>query len=286
MDVKVCTKCGLEKSVDAFYRKLNQCKACNKAVNLLWRAATKEVRAEKKRAAVKADPEKAAADQKRWRAMRSTAPFKTCKRCGVEKPQEDFHLGANPCKACASEIARERYAKDPSAKLIASKRWHAEHPEVGRESVRLWMRKQRLLHPEDMRAKKTKWRKENPDKERASKHRRRAVLASVENTLTDDDVKELLRQAAGHCHYCRKRRKLTLDHVVPVVKLGANAKHNCVMACLSCNSGKCDADVRVFLARMKKVWIAEGNTEALAMMDGTAKSPCMNVHCSHLKRAA
>ncbi len=45
----------------------------------------------------------------------------------------------------------------------------------------------------------------------------------------------------GQCHYCRKRlhpSKLTMDHVVPVVRGGRTTRHNVVPCCKDCNSKK------------------------------------------------
>ncbi len=45
----------------------------------------------------------------------------------------------------------------------------------------------------------------------------------------------------GQCHYCGARahpRKLTMDHVVPVVRGGRSTRSNVVPCCKDCNSRK------------------------------------------------
>ncbi len=50
------------------------------------------------------------------------------------------------------------------------------------------------------------------------------------------------------CAYCfRKPKRLTLDHVVPLIRGGSNAIENCVPACATCNSSKGAKDLRVWL---------------------------------------
>lgn len=45
----------------------------------------------------------------------------------------------------------------------------------------------------------------------------------------------------GQCYYCGCQvgaEKLTLDHIVPLVRGGKTSKSNCVPACKECNSRK------------------------------------------------
>lgn len=47
--------------------------------------------------------------------------------------------------------------------------------------------------------------------------------------------------AAGICHYCGRQvgaRRLTMDHVVPLVRGGRSTRGNVVPACKECNSKK------------------------------------------------
>lgn len=49
------------------------------------------------------------------------------------------------------------------------------------------------------------------------------------------------RLALGRCHYCGRdvgARRLTLDHVVPVIRGGRSVRGNVVPACKDCNSAK------------------------------------------------
>ena len=49
------------------------------------------------------------------------------------------------------------------------------------------------------------------------------------------------RIAVGRCHYCEREvgaRRLTLDHVVPLIRGGRSVRANVVPACKDCNSAK------------------------------------------------
>ena len=49
------------------------------------------------------------------------------------------------------------------------------------------------------------------------------------------------RIADGRCHYCGREvgaRRLTLDHVVPLIRGGKSVRANVVPACKACNSAK------------------------------------------------
>jgi len=64
--------------------------------------------------------------------------------------------------------------------------------------------------------------------------------------LADDErLKMILPQA---CCYCGSREHLSVDHLVPTKRGGANTGENLVWACRSCNSSKCARDALEWLA--------------------------------------
>ncbi len=64
--------------------------------------------------------------------------------------------------------------------------------------------------------------------------------------LADDErLKMVLPQA---CCYCGSRVYLSVDHLIPTKRGGANIGDNLVWACRSCNSSKCARDALEWLA--------------------------------------
>jgi hypothetical protein len=65
--------------------------------------------------------------------------------------------------------------------------------------------------------------------------------------LADDErLKMILPQA---CCYCGSQEHLSVDHLIPTKRGGANSGDNFVWACRSCNSSKCAQDALEWLAQ-------------------------------------
>jgi hypothetical protein len=127
--VKECTKCGEDKFLGEFYRKLNQCKKCNYDIKM---AHTKK----KHEDAIKKNVSKTCDICKKEKsinnfpidrlickdcknaksreqvkknyndAIKKNEP-KTCKECKKEKPVTEFSIGHNECKDCINTKQRE-----------------------------------------------------------------------------------------------------------------------------------------------------------------------------------
>lgn len=71
-------------------------------------------------------------------------------------------------------------------------------------------------------------------------HARRARL---QGSFTEKDVRDSFAFFNDSCAYCGATGKLTVDHIIPVSRFGANKRYNIVPACTRCNSSKCDHDI-------------------------------------------
>lgn len=78
---------------------------------------------------------------------------------------------------------------------------------------------------------------------RAYARRKDAIVP--DRPFTAEDWLEIVEQHKHRCHYCGKRRVLTIDHVIPLSKGGLHVKENIVPACQSCNSQKKDRLIRL-----------------------------------------
>lgn len=80
---------------------------------------------------------------------------------------------------------------------------------------------------------------ENPEKHQANQHRRRARMAGCEGTYTAQEWTDLCAHYGNRCLRCgRDDVKLTVDHVVPIIKGGSNSIGNLQPLCKACNSSK------------------------------------------------
>ena len=85
------------------------------------------------------------------------------------------------------------------------------------------------------------WRKRNPDKwheqSRRSRSKRRAILRNVESSSYN--FKHICNQYGNKCLCCgRADVKLTVDHVIPLSRGGADSVKNIQPLCHVCNAKK------------------------------------------------
>jgi 5-methylcytosine-specific restriction endonuclease McrA len=120
----------------------------------------------------------------------------------------------------------------------SNKAYREKHRERLLQSNKEW----RAANPERVRASVKRWQAENPEKVRAAnvaaKSRRRARQNAAEGRFTAADVRALETRQKGKCACCRQKRKLAVDHIVPLAKGGTNWPNNLQLLCKSCNSSK------------------------------------------------
>lgn len=144
------------------------------------------------------------------------------------------------------EYRRKRIAQNPDWARERLKEWRKKNPEKVSAALKRYAKK----NPEKISTLKRAWAKENPEASRIKCARRRAAQkASPENSFTRSDWSDLLMAFGNACFYCGVSGRLTIDHVQPLSKGGAHARHNIVPACKSCNSKKSAMDVQEFMSR-------------------------------------
>lgn len=152
---------------------------------------------------------------RRWVARGNTSPriLNThCQRCG--KVFERLRAGKKYCSVTCKKMAgnlrngpsnAERYQRERDKRLAYAIDYARSHPEVGQ----------------------------------ATKRRRRAAVQS--NGLyrfNGKDWKRCMDRFGGKCFYCGEKKRLSMDHVVPVSRGGSHGAGNIVPACVSCNASK------------------------------------------------
>jgi 5-methylcytosine-specific restriction endonuclease McrA len=94
------------------------------------------------------------------------------------------------------------------------------------------------------------WAKKNPISIWEYSNARRAKkLNNGGRGVTKKDFERMLISQEGKCAHCKLETKMTLDHIVPLVKGGMHDPDNCQLLCKSCNSSKHTSSMEEFSKR-------------------------------------
>jgi 5-methylcytosine-specific restriction endonuclease McrA len=159
------------------------------------------------------------------------------------------------------QYQRDYYAEHKEWIQERSKRWWDNNPNKAAEYCKVWrqnhpdrslldteksverMRKRREDDPEGTRKYQNDWAHENSDKIVKYAFERRSKIANA-GSFTAEEWENLLEQCGNKCVCCGKKKKLTVDHIVPVIKGGTNLISNIQPLCKSCNSSKHTKTIR------------------------------------------
>ena len=191
---------------------------------------------------------------------------KTCNKCHTEKSVDLFYRDRgtymSACKECKRlqgkqyyidnketvKVKRAAYQKAHQAEQYEHlKKWRKNNPEKAREAGR----RQYANNVEHRRAIKNAWRMENPEAtktyleryrvqhlpkmaEKAHKYRAR----KRSNGVYQVSEKELIKLYSSPCIACGTTERVTVDHIIPIVRGGRHSIGNLQPLCLTCNSSK------------------------------------------------
>jgi 5-methylcytosine-specific restriction endonuclease McrA len=82
---------------------------------------------------------------------------------------------------------------------------------------------------------------------RAIRSARRARQKAADGRFTAADIRALETRQKGKCACCGKKRKLAVDHIVPLAKGGTNWPNNLQLLCTPCNASKSAKDPITFM---------------------------------------
>jgi 5-methylcytosine-specific restriction endonuclease McrA len=175
--------------------------------------------------------------------------MKTCTKCGSSGPfYRDSRIKSgltSYCQKCINEANRQRYYRRRTDYMAKVMEWQRANP----EKVRQYKQKSSIGHedrgriwywanPEKSRERSRQWAKDNPEQHLAHCHARRARQLKAGGSYTAQEWRELCRQHDNRCVMCGEQKKLTADHIVPIVKGGSSNIDNIQPLCKSCNSKK------------------------------------------------
>lgn len=177
-------------------------------------------------------------------------PLKTCTQCGESKPLVDFHKNSaakdgrhTKCKVCKRAIDakwrsrsgehRKGYRhRTKQQRSEYMKQWYAVNPDYRRQYY--------LENKEANYERRYRWIDLNPEKNRAVKARRRALLQQASDLHAAADYMTILR--CDPCVYCGEPCQ-DVDHIVPLSRGGSLEWDNLAATCGSCNRSKLTKDV-------------------------------------------
>ncbi len=151
------------------------------------------------------------------------------------------------------KVYSDKYRSNHAAEVSARERkYRLENPDKIRETqiryhqankpkLAARMRAYRRRKPEIVNAPIKRWLAKNPEKAKEYQQRRRSRKVNAPGNFTGADWLALVAKSP-HCHWCKRLwtndRRPTHDHVIPLVRNGANSLENSVCACRECNSRK------------------------------------------------
>ena len=175
---------------------------------------------------------------------------KTCSRCQLTKPVEEFnrtrsrypsHQYCRYCRACQREAYKEWAINNHAYKLRQVAKWQVDH----REEIAEYDRKQYLN------GKKERTRqivRANKERYNTYDRKHRALKANSPGSHSAKDVESILIKQAGRCNACNcPMHHYHVDHIIPLVRGGSNGPENLQLLCAFCNVSKASRDWDDFL---------------------------------------
>lgn len=224
-DLKTCIKCGPKPTSD-FHKDSSRsdglypvCKACRRPLTTASYIKNHASVRSKQKAAYHANPEKHRAASKAYHdQQRGKDPL------ALKTYHGSYYLSHK-------EQWKGYIANQDHEKGLANKRAYREaNPEKVRECVRDWFRR-------------------HPHAPRLAANKRRASWARVEDTLTPEQLEEILEYFDHRCGYCLvdlrtlPSKLRTFDHIIAIKRGGSNTQDNVIPCCKSCNSRKKDRPI-------------------------------------------
>lgn len=182
-----------------------------------------------------------------------------CTKCKLEKLLSEFNNDKKGkygkrslCKKCESQKRKKYYQKYAEERKAYRKQYYQENKETeNRQSE-----KYRKSHLEKFREYDKKYRNKPAKKkmaqerkrkwyhtprgrqlEKARKYRRRLQIKATQQPY---DFEKICDKYGNICLRCKKKRKLTVDHVIPLSKGGHDTEQNVQPLCKHCNCIKRD----------------------------------------------
>ena len=162
-----------------------------------------------------------------------------CRMCAKAK-LDQWRL-KNPEKIAAAHARRRESGRSAMQRAA----YRLRHPEKIAEEVRKRQEKRRRprrirMSVEDRRDSKRKWKRENPESVKVSRHRNRSKRANAKGRHTKMELADLYVLQKGSCAICGccLSSGYEVDHINPIALGGSNDIKNIQLLCRACNRAK------------------------------------------------
>ncbi len=230
MNKKICEQCGKEFEPNKFHPKQKFC--CKKCQEKKWNEEHPE----------------------ETKAYSKTPKRKAYKKVYDKKYNEEHKEEIKEYNKKYNEEHKEekqaydkkRYEDNPEKEKKFSNKYYSEHKDnlEFKEKKNVKSKKYYKEHPEERKEYSKKYYKEHPEQGKIYDHRRRTRKKGNGGSYTLKEIKKLRKESKGICKGYNKEShfvgedKLTIDHIIPVIKGGTNNIENIQLLCKSCNSSK------------------------------------------------
>jgi 5-methylcytosine-specific restriction endonuclease McrA len=175
--------------------------------------------------------------------------YKACSRCKQVLPYGAFNKDNSAisglqsrCRECEREVRRDYYLRNKDKEVARVSNWHKTTEKGKANRLKHGNRsgkprkaaKPKVYIPVAEQDEKTRIRLQA--KGAKSRMKRRASFRNAEkNKITNNDLKQLLRQS---CIYCGSPDRISIDHIIPLARGGRHSIGNLAPACFDCNTRK------------------------------------------------
>lgn len=165
--------------------------------------------------------------------------MKICKKCNQAKDAAEFYAHKltadglrSECKECIKLHNKSYHKNNKSKSNERNNKYYWDNRKESLERVRAY----RAKNPEKKAELDRQYRLAHPEKDSKYRHKRRAMKR--ENGIFIVTSEELRKMYNLPCVYCGSSERITIDHVIPLIRGGVHGIGNLVPACLSCNTSK------------------------------------------------
>lgn len=153
-----------------------------------------------------------------------------CKKCGGEMTGSQ----STYCRECYNAYKREWYQRNREKEIARSMAYNYANYD------QFLARLRRYRTGESYRVSRSKWMRKNREKIAIYDSNKRAKrrYAMDGGFVSPHQWAEIKRRFQYRCAYCKRKAKLTMDHVIPLSRGGKHTPDNIVPACLRCNGMK------------------------------------------------